>query len=255
MQSFDDEVLAFLGRRHSAQDAQTALTAAAKLFPRFSLDLIYARPDQSLESWRQELTTALDRATGGHLSLYQLTIEKGTPFEREAYHGRLVLPTDTDARALWDMTQDLTAACGLPAYEVSNHARPGQESRHNLIYWAGGDYIGIGPGAHGRIRDGGVCYATRQHRAPDIWRQRAPNSQALNSQDEERGSDLLGLRELSSRERAEENVMMGLRLMRGIDPDVFLQNNDDLQITDILDLSVSALCKTTVCFIQDQFFA
>ena len=233
VQSFDDNVLAFLGRRHSADEACAALSAASKLFERFSFDLIYARPDQGHDAWRRELSMALGWATGGHLSLYQLTLEKGTVFEREAHHGRLVLPDDTHARALWDITQDLTTAHGLPVYEVSNHARPGQESRHNLIYWSGDSYIGIGPGAHGRVYDGETWYATRQHRAPDIWldktRTHGHATQTLNP--------------LSPRERAEENVMMGLRLVNGLDPVTFPDRNAGVRLEDILDMDRAVLLQ------------
>ncbi len=171
VQALDDVSLAALGRRHSAAEAIAALEIARALFPRFSFDLITARPGQTLAAWRAELRRALALAAD-HLSLYQLTIEPGTGFEALHRTGRLVLPDDDTAAALYDATGEEAARFGLLPYEVSNYARPGLESRHNLQYWRYGDYVGIGPGAHGRITLGDNLLATRRHRAPEPWAER-----------------------------------------------------------------------------------
>ena len=150
MQSLRDEELKRLGRLHSVTEARTAIEIARRTFDRFSFDLIYARPGQTTNAWRAELSEALAMA-GGHLSLYQLTIEPDTPFAELHARGRLVVPDADAALDLYALTQDMTAAAGLPAYEISNHAAPGDESRHNLLYWRYGAYAGVGPGAHGRL--------------------------------------------------------------------------------------------------------
>src|SRR5690606_24384283 len=162
VQSFDPQVLAFLGRAHSGEEARRAIAAAQASFARASFDLIYARPGQSISDWQAELGEALAFGTG-HLSLYQLTIEPGTRFWSLAAKGELVLPDGDAAADLFDVTQALTRAAGLPRYEVSNHARPGEESRHNLTYWRYGDYAGIGPGAHGRR----LAQASERHKKPE----------------------------------------------------------------------------------------
>lgn len=202
VQALNAADLAFLGRRHDVAEARAALENAARLFPRFSFDLIYARPGQTIAAWRAELAQALDLA-GDHLSLYQLTIEAGTAFYPAHERGEFRLPDDDTAAELFALTQDMTTAVGLPAYEVSNHARPGSESRHNLTYWRGGDYVGIGPGAHGRLS----MTATRQHRAPDIWLRRVEKDGHATQE-----SDTL-----DPLTRAQELVMMGLRLAEGVD--------------------------------------
>lgn len=206
VQALDDEALKFLGRRHDAGEALAALQIAHRLFPRFSFDLIYARPGQDVAAWRAELSRALDLA-GDHLSLYQLTIEEGTAFAPAYARGDFALPPEDEQAAMFEATQELTEAAGLPAYEVSNHARPGGECRHNLTYWLGGDYAGIGPGAHGRL--GG--HAFRQHRAPAIWLERV----------ERHGHATREHEALDPATRAEELVMMGLRLSDGIDAATF----------------------------------
>lgn len=211
IQALDEAALRFLERRHSAGEALAALTAARELFPRVSFDLIYARPGQSPAAWREELSRALALADAGHLSLYQLTIEQGTRFFGDHARGAFTLPEEDDALALWEVTQEATAAAGLPAYEVSNHARPGQESRHNLVYWRGDDYVGIGPGAHGRVTIDGLTHATRQHRAPDIW---------LKSVESD-GHATRAFTPLSADDRSVELILMGLRLHAGIDPEAF----------------------------------
>lgn len=206
VQALNDADLRFLGRRHDAGEALRALEIAGDLFPRFSFDLIYARPGQTPESWRAELERALSLA-GDHLSMYQLTIEDGTAFAPAYARGEFELPPEDAQADMFEITRDLTAAAGLPAYEVSNHARPGGECRHNLTYWLGGDYVGIGPGAHGRLNN----TATRQHRAPDIWLKRV----------EESGHATQESTALDPDTRAEELVMMGLRLVDGINADTF----------------------------------
>ncbi|MEW5728316.1 MAG: radical SAM family heme chaperone HemW [Pseudomonadota bacterium] len=206
VQALDDAALKFLGRRHDSAEALAALRLARETFPRFSFDLIYARPGQSLAAWRAELARALEMA-GDHLSVYQLTIEEGTAFAPAHARGDFVLPDEDTAAAMFEATQVLCAEAGLPAYEVSNHARPGGECRHNLLYWRGGDYVGIGPGAHGRL--GGEAF--RQHRAPAVWMERVERD-GHATQDRE---------PLDPATRAEELVMMGLRLVDGIDAETF----------------------------------
>lgn len=206
VQSLDDAALRFLGRVHNAAEAIAALDLARRHFRRFSFDLIYARPGQTLESWAGELARALDLA-GEHLSLYQLTIEANTAFEGAYRRGEFVMPAEDAAADLYEATQTRLAEAGLPAYEISNHARPGAECRHNLVYWRGGDYLGVGPGAHGRLTDGGERFVTRQHRAPEAW---LANVEATGHATRER-------RALTMLEREEELLLMGLRLATGID--------------------------------------
>ena len=208
VQSFDDRELQFLGRNHSASDARQALRLAHRFFGRFSFDLIYALPEQTAADWRTRLRGALAEA-GDHLSLYQLTIEPGTAFHAQWERGELATPDDDTAGGLYETAQEITDAAGLPAYEISNHARPGAESRHNLTYWRYGDYTGIGPGAHGRLTVAGVRHATRHHRAPEVWLERA-----LRQDDPaaaERGSTVV-----SDAEAAVEAAMMGLRTAEGV---------------------------------------
>jgi oxygen-independent coproporphyrinogen-3 oxidase len=200
VQSLDPDALRFLGRGHDRTEAVAAITMSQKLFARTSFDLIYARPGQSLAAWRDELDEALDFA-GEHLSLYQLTIEPGTAFHTQARIGKLELPDEETAAALFEMTQDRLAARGLLAYEISNHARPKAECRHNLVYWRYEDYLGIGPGAHGRITRDGIKYATRQRRLPEAW--------LKDSKFEE-------MTAIPRESGVEEMVMMGLRLTEGI---------------------------------------
>jgi len=203
VQALDPAALKFLGRGHDRIEAVAAITMAQKLFPRTSFDLIYARPGQSLTAWRDELDEALAFA-GEHLSLYQLTIEPGTAFHTRAAKGELRLPDEEAAAALFELTQERLAAAGMPAYEVSNHARPGAECRHNLAYWRYEDYLGIGPGAHGRVTRGGIKYATRQRRLPEAWLRHPEFEETLA---------------ISRESAVEEMVMMGLRLTEGISRD------------------------------------
>jgi oxygen-independent coproporphyrinogen-3 oxidase len=201
VQSLDPAALRFLGRGHSVDEAISAIELARRHLPRFSFDLIYARPGQEAASWQAELDRALMLA-GDHLSLYQLTIESGTAFATEAARGDIVLPDDDAAGALYELTQERLEAAGLPAYEISNHARPGSESRHNLVYWRYGDYLGVGPGAHGRLTLDGGKLAMRQKRAPETW---LAAVETAGHATEERLP-------IGPRERLEEMLMMGLRL-------------------------------------------
>ena len=205
VQSFDDEALRFLGRVHDTAAARTALEAALVTFPRVSFDLIYARPGQSERAWRAELAEAL-RWDTEHLSLYQLTLERGTRFWEAARRGDIVLPLEDASAALFEATQELCDAAGLGAYEVSNHARPGAESRHNLAYWRSDDWIGIGPGAHGRRTARGARLTTAAVRSPEAW---LGAVERLGTGEET--EDVL-----SSREALAEFVLMGLRLKEGV---------------------------------------
>jgi oxygen-independent coproporphyrinogen-3 oxidase len=206
VQALDDVSLKNLGRMHTASEALAAVEVARENFPRISFDLIYARPEQSPEAWRAELTKALTFAPE-HLSLYQLTIEPGTAFELLHRAGKLVTPDPDTARALWDVTQELCEARGMPAYEISNHAKAGAESRHNLVYWRYQEYAGVGPGAHGRIGEDGARIATSTEKHPERWL----------AQVEERGHGLVEEEKLSRLEQADEMLVMGLRLAEGID--------------------------------------
>jgi oxygen-independent coproporphyrinogen-3 oxidase len=202
LQALDDETLRFLGRLHDVREGLRALETAQATFGRVSFDLIYARPGQSARQWERELRQALGFGTG-HLSLYQLTIEPGTRFATDVRRRAFVPLADDPAADLFALTAELTSSAGLPAYEVSNHARPGQESRHNLTYWRYRDYAGIGPGAHGR-RNG---VATLRHRKPENWLDAVATH----------GHGLKEERPLASREQASEALLMGLRLAEGID--------------------------------------
>jgi len=202
VQSFDSEVLEFLGRAHSEDEARRAIATAQEHFARVSFDLIYARPGQSLAAWESELAGALAFGTD-HLSLYQLTIEPGTRFATLAAKGDLTIPDGDTAADLFDTTQAMTRAAGLPRYEVSNHARVGQESRHNLAYWRYADYAGVGPGAHGRR----LGQATERHKKPENFVAAV----------ERNGHGLKVESDLPAHERATEAMLMGLRLTEGID--------------------------------------
>ena len=207
VQALDDRALGELGRLHSAREALDAVTVARNAFARVSFDLIYARPQQTPQDWASELKRALAEA-GEHLSLYQLTIEAETPFAALHAAGKLKTPDDEISRALYDTTQEICAAHGLPAYEISNHARPGAESRHNLIYWRAHEYAGIGPGAHGRLDIDGERRATATEKRPEAWLTAV----------ESKGHGLITDDMLTREERADEFLLMGLRLAEGIDP-------------------------------------
>ena len=207
VQALDDVSLKALGRLHTAREALDAVAIARSAFDRYSFDLIYARPDQTPQMWADELKHAISEAAE-HLSLYQLTIEEGTPFFGLHAAGKLQTPDEATARALYDVTQDVCARHGLPAYEISNHAREGAECRHNLVYWRGAEYAGIGPGAHGRLDINGVRHATATEKRPESWLMRV----------EAGGHGVVTDDILNSEERADEFLLMGLRLTEGIDP-------------------------------------
>ncbi|CCE08150.1 putative oxygen-independent coproporphyrinogen III oxidase (yggW) [Bradyrhizobium sp. STM 3843] len=207
VQALDDASLKTLGRLHTADEAMKAVAIARSAFDRYSFDLIYARPDQTPQMWSGELERAIGEAAE-HLSLYQLTIEEGTPFFGLHAAGKLKTPDEGLARALYDVTQEICSRHGLPAYEISNHARPGAECRHNLVYWRGQEYAGIGPGAHGRLDVNGVRYATATDRRPEAWLMRV----------EANGHGVMTDDTLNREERADEFLLMGLRLAEGIDP-------------------------------------
>ncbi|WP_137389108.1 radical SAM family heme chaperone HemW [Rhodoligotrophos defluvii] len=210
VQALDDASLRELGREHTVEEALAALDLAQCTFGRVSFDLIYARPGQTAEAWRGELARALGRRTE-HLSLYQLTIEPGTPFAARHKRGTLIIPEDEAALELYEMTQALCSAAGLPAYEVSNHARPGAESRHNLTYWRYGEYVGVGPGAHGRLVLGDGRHALQAIRAPAAWL-------AAVRRD---GHGIADDVRLTPEEAGEEFLLMGLRLGEGVSLDCF----------------------------------
>ena len=207
VQALDDASLKQLGRLHSVREALDAVAIARKAFERYSFDLIYARPDQTADMWAAELQLAIKEAAE-HLSLYQLTIEEGTPFFGLYAAGKLKTPNEATARALYDVTQEVCAHHGLPAYEISNHARKGAECRHNLVYWRGEEYAGIGPGAHGRLDIDGSRHATMAEKRPEAWLMRV----------EANGHGVITNDVLNSAERADEFLLMGLRLVEGIDP-------------------------------------
>jgi oxygen-independent coproporphyrinogen-3 oxidase len=224
VQALYPKALKFLGRAHGRDEAIAAIRLSQQLFPRTSFDLIYARPEQGLSAWRDELDEALALA-GEHLSLYQLTIEPGTAFHTRVAKGEFATPDEETSAVMFEMTQERLAAFGLPAYEISNHARPGAESRHNLAYWRYEDYLGIGPGAHGRITRRGVKHATRQRRLPEAW---------LKQPEFEEVSTI-------SREAAtEEMVMMGLRLVEGI-PRVRLEALAECDVEALFGVSLARL--------------
>ncbi len=259
VQSLRDDQLKFLGREHSAIEAVGAIKTAAKIFDRYSFDLIYARPEQQIDDWKAELKEAIQYAQG-HLSLYQLTIEQGTPFYTQAARGEFRIPEQDQAGEFYEVTQDVLGQAGLPAYEISNHAAKGQESTHNMTYWRYGDYAGIGPGAHGRLtfkspharkREEAASspassykYATRTHRAPDIWLDKVSKE----------GHGYHPFEEVGAQERLTEMMMMGLRLRDG----VALKNIEDEtgqdwrmvlaqdKIQHLVDENLLALSKTHI---------
>lgn len=236
-QAMNDVDLRRLGRMHSATEARQAFDIARHVFDRVSFDLIYARQDQSLEGWRSELRQALSMGVD-HLSLYQLTVEDGTVFGERFAKGQLRgLPNEDLSVAMFETTQALCEAAGLPAYEVSNHARPGSESRHNLVYWRGGDYVGIGPGAHGRITLGSQRNATVSERLPGEWLQRV---ETTGNPEESRES-------LTGQEAAAEYLMMGLRVSDGISRDRFRKMGGDERREVLQDL-----CAQGLLFISEE---
>jgi oxygen-independent coproporphyrinogen-3 oxidase len=231
VQALDAASLAFLGRRHDAREAIAALELARKTFPRLSFDLIYARPGQAEAEWRAELRQALALAAD-HLSLYQLTIEPGTQFATLHARGAFALPEGDDAARLYLATTEEAARFGLLPYEVSNYAKPGAESRHNLAYWRYGDYLGIGAGAHQRLSfDDGRLLATRRHRAPEEWAARVERDGHASVEEEA----------LAPEERAREALLMGLRLAEGIDP-ARIEARSTLPFAATVDPAVLSAC-------------
>ena len=221
LQSLDDAALAFLGRAHSVAESLDALDIAQRHFGRVNIDLIYARPDQNAAQWEQELQRALSFGTD-HMSLYQLTIEAGTRFETLVRTGHFIPADDDDAATLYELTQDMTSAAGIGAYEISNHASYGSESRHNLSYWRYDDYIGIGPGAHGRR----LNLATQRHKKPENFLSAvARNAHGIASEEH-----------LDSASRATESLLMGLRLAEGISLSR-LSDRTGIAASDLLDIS------------------
>jgi putative oxygen-independent coproporphyrinogen III oxidase len=206
VQALNDKDLKLLGRLHDVAEAKAALKLAMNNFERVSLDLIYARPDQTIEAWRRELGDALAFGTD-HLSLYQLTIEPATPFFTLYKNGSLHIPDEDLAAELFEATQEMTQAAGRPAYEISNHARPGSEARHNLLYWRYGSYAGVGPGAHGRLDLGGQRIATQTEKLPERWREAVSRN----------GQGLIEKAVISPDDAAREHLLMNLRLAEGID--------------------------------------
>jgi putative oxygen-independent coproporphyrinogen III oxidase len=240
VQALDDRALGALGRLHSAREALDAVAIARSVFDRYSFDLIYARPQQTPEEWAEELKRALAEAAE-HLSLYQLTVEQETPFATLHAAGKLIIPDDDTARALYDTTQEVCAAHGLAAYEISNHARPGSECRHNLVYWRAQEYAGVGPGAHGRLNIGrldidGSRHATATEKRPEAWLQRV----------ERDGHGLITDDMLTREEMADEFLLMGLRLAEGIDPARYVElMNRPLDPARIAALREHGLVETT----------
>jgi putative oxygen-independent coproporphyrinogen III oxidase len=235
VQALDDRALGALGRLHSAREALDAVAIARSVFDRYSFDLIYARPQQTPEEWAEELKRALAEAAE-HLSLYQLTVEQETPFATLHAAGKLIIPDDDTARALYDTTQEVCAAHGLAAYEISNHARPGSECRHNLVYWRAQEYAGVGPGAHGRLDIDGSRHATATEKHPEAWLQRV----------ERDGHGLITDDMLTREEMADEFLLMGLRLAEGIDPARYVElMNRPLDPARIAALREHGLVETT----------
>ncbi len=215
VQSLDDTALQFLGRRHSAAEALSAVALARRHVDRVSFDLIYALPEQTPADWRSQLAAAVAEAPD-HLSVYQLTIEEGTAFHAAERRGEITIPGEARAAELYEITQETLGDAGLPAYEISNHARPGEECRHNLTYWRYGDYLGIGPGAHGRLTLHGAKLATRQHRAPEAWLAAV----------EAEGHATRSRTDVASEDRLAELLLMGLRLKEGVSRAAFLRELD-----------------------------
>jgi putative oxygen-independent coproporphyrinogen III oxidase len=206
VQALDENDLKALGRQHTPNEALAAFKLAAQIFPRVSFDMIYARPQQTLESWKRELSRALSEQQG-HMSLYQLTIEPETRYADLYDAGKLIIPGDDLSADLYDLTQEMTEKAGLPCYEISNHAKSGHESRHNLLYWRYGEYAGVGPGAHGRLLDGPITFATATEKHPETWRA------LVQSQ----GHGLVQDEATDAAAQAREMLLMGLRIDEGID--------------------------------------
>jgi len=234
VQALDDAALQRLGRMHSVAEARRAIEIGVRVFDRVNFDLIYARQDQGMQAWREELGMALSMASS-HLSLYQLTVEEGTVFQQRHARGLLAGLPDEDLSAdMFNLTQEMCDAAGIPAYEVSNHARAGQESRHNMVYWLGGDYVGVGPGAHGRLTLGGHRVATEGMKQPTAW---------LNAV-KKAGSGEEPRAVLTPEEAGAEYVMMGLRLKQGVMLSRYRTlTGHDLDATRVADLAALGLIE------------
>ena len=241
VQALDAAALKFLGREHSADEALAALDTARRHFPRYSFDLIYARPGQTPEAWAAELEHALTLA-GEHLSLYQLTIERGTRFFTDHARGAFVLPDEEASAAMFEATQSRLMAAGLPAYEISNHAQPGAACRHNLIYWRYQDYVGIGPGAHGRFAEGAAKRATRRASGPEAWLEAV----------ERTGHGTAESATVAGRDLVEEALMMGLRLADGIDRKLFASVTGADPVAALTEDAVAPLIKAGFLEIEPE---
>ncbi len=228
VQALDEKDLAALGRQHTPDEALAAFRLAAKIFPRVSFDLIYARPQQTREAWTLELARALCEQQG-HMSLYQLTIEPETRFFDLQEKGALKIPEDDLAAELYDITQELTENAGLPAYEISNHAKPGHESQHNLLYWRYGEYAGVGPGAHSRLVDGANRFALATEKHPETWRQSVLQS----------GHGIVAEESVSAEEQSRERLLMGMRIAEGISPGDFALDPKKIAALEALGLVTS----------------
>ena len=240
VQSLIDEDLKFLGRKHDVGQAITAIKTAREIFDRYSFDLMYARPNQKRDDWRKELEGALELANG-HMSLYQLTIERSTPFFLDHAQGKFTMPDDGISADFYELTQEIMEGAGLRAYEVSNHARTGEESAHNLVYWRYGDYIGIGPGAHGRLTLQGKKFATREHSAPDSWLKKIDGEGFAHHPFEA----------IDTRGRFIEALMMGLRMRDGVSVEK-LEREGQCSLEDILDLQRLEKMSQENWLLQDQ---
>lgn len=236
VQSLNAQDLKFLGREHSPEEALKAVEVAAQTFDRFSFDMIYARPKQTVESWSQELHQAIHHM-GNHASLYQLTIEPNTPFFTRYNRGEFHIPDDKMSADLYEATEDIMNNAGFRSYEVSNYEKNGEASRHNLTYWRYGDYLGIGPGAHGRYTHAGEKHATRAHRAPDVWLKTVLEAQKPALQD-----NFI----LTEEEQFQEKVLMGLRLSEGMPANIFEPDKVDalIEAGDLKMCDNATLCAT-----------
>jgi putative oxygen-independent coproporphyrinogen III oxidase len=243
IQALDPVALGFLGRRHDREEAIAAIWLARATFPRTSFDLIYARPGQSLAAWQEELDEALSLA-GEHLSLYQLTIEPGTAFGNRAARGETLAADEDSAVALFEFTQERLAAAGLPAYEISNHARPGAECRHNLAYWRYEDYLGIGPGAHGRVTRGDGKLAMQQRRSPEAWLAAV----------ERDGTAIEEMTPIAPATVVEEVLMMGLRLVEGV-PRARLETLAGREVEDLFGAALPPLIDGGFLLLDDDRLA
>ena len=235
VQALNDRDLKFLGRLHDVASARAAIEIARATFPRLSFDLIYARPGQTPDAWAEELKAALALAAD-HLSLYQLTIEEGTPFFALRKAGKLTVPDEDAAAELYAVTQEVCDSAGMPAYEISNHAVPGAECRHNLVYWRYGEYAGVGPGAHGRLKQSDGRHATSAEKMPEAWLEKV----------ESWGDGLVVDDLLTQEEEGDELLLMGLRLAEGIDLERYQRlSGRDLDPRRLADLLTHGMVEQT----------